>query len=244
MNLRKRLGMLQGIHGAEMPYRDPHTAGPGLWALRHSTGTAFEVAVLPVEGTKQWRLGQEAVAMTLYRLQTGASPTLNFGRMPQGYRMSSANNARLMSLGRVFRGGPTEGGTLIPSLAPLGPISGDPCELGWCGHTWSTWLPVAAALPVIPVGAEGLYRIRDSQRPNLLYIGQGSIGPRLGAHLRCRTVTGHAKGRIFANAAALQCSWVVNLTWTEQQRLELENDLIAAHILETGLVPDAQFLMA
>jgi hypothetical protein len=32
VSLRRRLGMLKG--GMEMPYRDPHTAGPGLWALR------------------------------------------------------------------------------------------------------------------------------------------------------------------------------------------------------------------
>src|ERR1043166_8492915 len=30
MTLRARLGMLRGIYGPVMPYRDPHTAGPAL----------------------------------------------------------------------------------------------------------------------------------------------------------------------------------------------------------------------
>jgi hypothetical protein len=33
MTLRKRPGMLRGVFGEIMPYRDPHTAGPALWAL-------------------------------------------------------------------------------------------------------------------------------------------------------------------------------------------------------------------
>jgi hypothetical protein len=43
MSLRKRLGMLRrGVLGEQMPYRDPHTAGPVLWALRE-LGGEFEV---------------------------------------------------------------------------------------------------------------------------------------------------------------------------------------------------------
>jgi hypothetical protein len=36
MTLRRRVAMLAGVYGAEMPYRDPHTAGPALWALLQS----------------------------------------------------------------------------------------------------------------------------------------------------------------------------------------------------------------
>jgi hypothetical protein len=34
MTLRRRVAMLAGVYGAEMPYRAPHTAGPAMWALR------------------------------------------------------------------------------------------------------------------------------------------------------------------------------------------------------------------
>jgi hypothetical protein len=33
----------------------------------------------------------------------------------------------------------------------------------------------------------------------------------------------------------------VNDEWLSHQRLELENDLIASHLLETGKIPVAQF---
>jgi hypothetical protein len=45
MTLGKRLAMLSGVYRPVMPYRDPHTAGPALWALRHATGCCFEVSV-------------------------------------------------------------------------------------------------------------------------------------------------------------------------------------------------------
>jgi hypothetical protein len=40
----------------------------------------------------------------------------------------------------------------------------------------------------------------------------------------------------------LECSWTTNDSWLGHQRLELENDLIAAHVLEHGAPPSAQFL--
>jgi hypothetical protein len=50
------------------------------------------------------------------------------------------------------------------------------------------------------------------------------------------------QGRIFSAAHQLECSWVLNESWYPYQRLELENDLIASHVLMTGQVPAAQFL--
>jgi hypothetical protein len=49
------------------------------------------------------------------------------------------------------------------------------------------------------------------------------------------------QGQTFAGAAPLECSWVLG-DWLDHQRLELENDLIAAHVITTELVPSAQFL--
>ncbi|MEA5543101.1 hypothetical protein VB834_29140 [Limnoraphis robusta Tam1] len=59
-NLRKRLSELNSIYKPEMPYRDPHTAGPALWALRDRLGCQFEVSILPVEELDAYRLGLEA----------------------------------------------------------------------------------------------------------------------------------------------------------------------------------------
>src|SRR5262249_34195573 len=48
MTLRNRLGMLRGIYDSVMPYRDPHTAGPALWALRQLGNQPFLVSVIPI----------------------------------------------------------------------------------------------------------------------------------------------------------------------------------------------------
>ena len=121
MTLRKRLAMLKGIYGPEMPYRDPHTAGPALWALVQ-LGATLEVSIAPVEGTTPWRKGLEAVVIALYRQRHRASPNVNFGRMPNGFRMSSGNNARLVASGKRYRGGGTSEveGSHCPSLPPTG----------------------------------------------------------------------------------------------------------------------------
>src|SRR5437667_4851514 len=50
------------------------------------------------------------------------------------------------------------------------------------------------------------------------------------------------RGTGFGTADGLECSWVICTTWLPHQRLELENDLIAAHLLAVGSVPAGQFL--
>ena len=106
MTLRKRFGMLRGASGEAMPYRAPHTAGPALWALSHQTGEDFEVSVVPVEGSTPWRKGLEALAIARYRQQHGRSPTVEFGRMPAGYRASSSCHRRRHETGSDFGGTP------------------------------------------------------------------------------------------------------------------------------------------
>ena len=86
--LRGRVRMLGGIFGDEMPFRDPHTAGPALWAMRHANPCSFEVSVVEVDAEPAWRKGLEALAISHYRQRWHESPTVNFGRMPAGYRMS------------------------------------------------------------------------------------------------------------------------------------------------------------
>src|SRR5215831_14162310 len=49
--LRERLAQLRGVYRDEMPYRDPHTAAPTLWALRDRDQCDFEASVVEVHGT-------------------------------------------------------------------------------------------------------------------------------------------------------------------------------------------------
>jgi hypothetical protein len=242
VGIRTRIRMLRGITGQEMPYRDPHTAGPALWALIHSSGCRFEVAGLPVSEGAQWRKGLEAVAIALYRQQTGRSPSVNFGRMPTGYLMSSGNNARLAASGKRFRGGTTTEALAshLRGVAPVGGLGGDPQSSAWCGHAWSDWTSLND-LDVNP--ALGLYRIRGTGE-GLVYIGEGAIPSRLRIHAakaNAQPDEATPQQRVFLASGPLEYSYVEG-EWETHQRLELENDLIAAHLLTTDTVPPAQFI--
>jgi hypothetical protein len=244
LRLRDRLGMLRGVFGAEMPYRDPHTVGPALWAIRHATQCDFEASVAGIEGDTPWRKAMECVAIALYRQEHGRSPTFNFGRMPSGYRMSSGNNSRLVQAGLRFRGGPHDD-TLPshePGIAPVGTLDGDPTASDWCGHSWSPWRSINQAVSVLGLRASGLYRLRAQDAQTMLYIGEGRVRHRLVAHYRKLAGPEQRQGDIFRSAGAFEASCVLNDHWLGHQRLELETDLIAAHVLSTGTVPPAQFL--
>ncbi len=248
MNLRKRIAMLKGVYADAdvMPYRDPHTAGPGLWALKDLHQCEFEVSVCPVDASAPFRKGLEAAAIALYRQRSlrPASPTVNFGRMPVGYKMSSANNKKLQDTGRVFRGGRTkefqkshQGGVGV-----AGPISHPVKSSSWFGHSWTDWTSAATALKHLKNEALGLYRIRKVRANGLVYIGKGRIKARLGEHLKKGTEPGHRQQGEFGPAKQVQISWVLKPGLLANQLEELEMDLIGAHMLMEKKQPSAQFL--
>src|SRR5688572_32267338 len=41
-------------------------------------------------------------------------------------------------------------------------------------------------------------------------------------------------GALIGGAEQVECSWIANRDWLTSQRLELENDLIASHVMMTG----------
>jgi hypothetical protein len=157
--------------------------------------------------------------------------------------MSSGNNAKLVEAGKRFRGRPTtETHTChAPGVPPTGPLDGPSQGGEWCGLRWSKWLEVAKAAENIGRGC-GVYRIRGDEDASLLYIGQGVIGARLVAHVRKRSDLTNPQGGIFGSVRRLECSYVVNDAWEDHQRLEVENDLVAAHVISAGSVPAAQFV--
>ena len=242
MNLRRRMAMLRGVYAEQMPYRDPHTAGPGLWALRQMTREPVEVSFCPVHAPTRWRKGLEAVAIAIHRQDHGRSPTLNFGRMPAGYRMSSANNARLVAAHKRFRGGPSDepDESHSPGLPPFAPLGKDILSPGWCGHEWTDWSPLTTQTISQLAAINGLYRIRG-RTDRLVYIGEGAIRTRLLAHT-AKLQAASAQGNAFRASGPLAVSIVHGPDWLRHQRLELETDLIAAHVLATHEVPAAQFI--
>ena len=245
MGLRQRLGMLRGIYGDVMPYRAPHTVGPALWAMRDKEGCDYEASVCPLPGASTpHRKGLECMAIARYRQENGRGPSFNFGRMPEGYRMSSDNNARLAASGRRYRGEKT--GQVEenhhPGVAPSGDLNGPSVGSHWLGLGWSEWLPVGDTGTVANLGGVGLYRMRTSGAQALVYVGEGRIGDRIKAHLRKGTDPEHPQYHSFRDAGLLELSFVFRPDLLRHQRLEIETDLIGAHVLEHGAVPLAQFL--
>jgi len=243
-SLRERLGALSRCHAEQMPYRDPHTAAPALWALRHATEGEFEASYATVAGGSHTRKGLEALAIGLYRQEFGSSPTVQFGRVPDGYRASSPNNARLVAAGSRFRGGVYDGPPLAEhriGAPPAGSLTPDIQSQSWCGHRWNSWVALSNARYAIPASTVGLYRIRGDRDDILLYIGQGVLPNRPLAHLAKIAAVGHAQGAIFAAQHRLEVSWVAKPQPPANQLLKLENDLIAAHMLHVNSAPAAQF---
>ena len=240
--LRGRVRMLRGVLGVEMPYRDPHTAGPALWAIRQASQCSFEVSVVEVDAEPAWRKGLEAVAISFYRQRRGQSPTFNFGRMPAGYAISSGRNARLAAAGRQFRGGPSSRAAAQheAGIPPVAPLDGDLQGPRWCGHDWNAWLPLEDVTSVPPASA-ALYRLRNAAQAGLTYVGEGLLATRVRQHRRTARTGAGAHGAAFLAAAPLEVSYVRNDSWLGHQRHELENDLIAAHMLELERPPLAQF---
>jgi len=141
-NLQERLLAL--IHNTlddptQMPYNDPHTAAPSLWAWRDAEGYRYECSVAPIPGeiTTEKREAFECSLLWRYRLQFGASTRCNHGRFHPHYIKSKNMRDR-------FRGGRLIEGEINlawgPSYPAL-PAHGQPKDNDWMKLSWSEPLP-------------------------------------------------------------------------------------------------------
>ena len=245
MGLRQRLGMLSGVYRDVMPYNDPHTAGPALWAQRQLEDCEYEasIAVMPDLSTPQ-RKGLECLAIAQHRQNFGRSPIFNFGRMPLGFSKSTGNNRALAESGKRRRGGVTDE-TLachVPGRGPDGPIEGDGGIDNLLGFNWSAWASVGRGLDDLTGNEIGLYLLRRRGGDKLLYIGEGKIRNRVSAHMKKGEIPDHRQAFAFAEPSDVELSFIPRDDLEKHQLLEVENDLIASHVVRLGEVPAAQFL--
>jgi hypothetical protein len=245
MGLRKRLGMLSGVYGPVMPYNDPHTAGPALWAQKRLEDCEYEASVVVMRdlSTPQ-RKAQECVAIARHRQAHGQSPTFNFGRMPPGYSKSTGNNSALAARGKRHRGGPTDEilACHVPGRAPDGPIDGDGSVDDLLGLGWSGWVSVDRVLDDLTGSEVGLYLLRRRGADELLYVGEGKIRGRVSAHMKKGQKADHPQAFAFDDPEDIEASFIRRNDLPKHQLLEIENDLIAAHVIGVGAGPVAQFL--
>jgi hypothetical protein len=166
---RRRIQSLaRGTYAEEMPYRDPHTAAPCIWAVRDDVGSALEVShtTPPKAEDEQHRKGIEAALIALHRRETNRSPTANFGRIIDGYRQSSYSYND-----PAYKGGRLSSGEEEPNSAssvepPDWQNWREPLTRDWMSLDWSEPYCLEQRLDANPPDT-GVYRI--------WYEGQDSI---------------------------------------------------------------------
>jgi hypothetical protein len=204
----------------EMPFNDPHTAAPNLWAWRRTEGWEYEASVAEVDLSDRQAL--ECWLLWQYRLETGESTLANHGRFhPRFSKSGSRKNAYRGE--RLNEPNPAGGQSLPPLRA-----KGHPTAADWMGLDWQGVVPLASENVSDAPPSPGLYRIiQDGQ---VVYVGETG-------NLRARLIIHSANWQVAAH-----CSWVetpdASLAY---QRHELENDLIAMCYAVDGHSPRRQF---
>ena len=108
-------------------------------------------------------------------------------------------------------------------------------------HGWSHWIPVDS-LKKNDKNATGLYLLRNSKTDEILYFGEGKIFERVSNHLKKAKITNYPQRNAFGDVDNIECSFIIKSEFSKNQRLELENDLIASLIVFFGKVPLGQFI--
>src|SRR5687768_4262545 len=73
-SLRERLSSLsRHTLSPVMPFNDPHTAAPSLWAIRNAERVDFECSAAPADLPKRRREGLECYLLWRYRQERGES---------------------------------------------------------------------------------------------------------------------------------------------------------------------------
>jgi hypothetical protein len=135
-NLRERLRALcQGALAPAMPFNDPHTAAPALWALQDGEGTEFACSAALANLGDRERRALECYLLWQYRLEAGGSTRCNHGRFPPHYRKSGQRATNQ-------RGGRLPDGQVNAAWGPSAPplhLRGRPSDGDWMSLPWSPW---------------------------------------------------------------------------------------------------------
>ena len=152
-----------------MPWSEPMTEAPSLWAWQHAEGFSYECSAAPLDASAATRRAMESFLLYRYRQEHGESTLCNFGRFHPRYRKSTnrKGNQRGGKLEENHLDNPAGG----PSVKPLSPM-GTPGDRYWMGIAWIGRLPLDGdSVSMVPSGA-GLYLLFERDNHDLVYIGQ------------------------------------------------------------------------
>ena len=224
-DLKRRLGSLKRhTYSQSMPWNDPHTAAPNLWAWRNEEQWDYECSATTTIMSEPDRMALECYLLWQYRLEKGESTFCNHGRFHRDYFKPS--NKTQGRAGRKLDLDEPRNPSWGLSHPPLEPV-GTPDSPRWMNLSWSDFEPFPKGLHSIPQSA-GVYRILSTDG-EVEYIGESQ-------KLRERFTT-HTK--IFSGDFYSYES--VSQKMPKYQRLDLENDLLGHfyHIHKTA--PKRQF---
>jgi len=166
--------------GELMPWNEPMTEAPSLWAWQKAEGYSYECSAAPLDASPGGRRGMQSYLLYQYRQEHGESTLCNFGRFHPRYRRSTnrKENQRGGKLEENHLDNPAGGS----SIQPL-PVMGTPGERYWMGIGWIGKLPLdGESVSTVPPGA-GLYLLFERDTHELVYIGQSpDCAQRLRSH--------------------------------------------------------------
>lgn len=236
-NLRERVSDLRrNTLQTVMPFNDPHTAAPSLWAWRHAENLEFECSVTSITSTEEKeearkrREGLEFFLLWQYRLEFGSSTRCNHGRFHPRYTKSTERKRHI----RGYRRPDTipdnrDGGTSLPPLQPLA----TPPENNWMGLQWSIPNQLASIARHGVIARPGVYKIFDPDTRELLYVGETKdLKSRLTTHVKknwqCR-IPLYSFAELSENTPVYQ-------------RHEVENDLLGSFYAQSQTMPKFQLI--
>ncbi len=212
-----------------MPWNDPITEAPALWAWRDAEGFEYECSAAPMDASQGGRRGMESYLLYRYRQECGESTLCNFGRFHPRYRKSTNRNEnkRGGKLDESHKDNPA-GGSSMPPL----PVTGPPGDREWMGLAWSGKKSLdGESIGDVPSSA-GLYLLFERDTGDLVYIGQSADCAK-----RLRT---HAMK--FLDGNDLMFSWYSSEKPLLPHNLkEWENDLIGNYFEVYRRAPEYQF---
>jgi hypothetical protein len=171
--LHRRLNELrQNLRRTDiMPWNDPDSSAPGLWAWRDVEGYEYECSAAPLDASPAGRRAMESFLLYKYRQEVGESPLCNFGRFHPRYRRST-NKAENLRGGKLETG-QKDNPAGWPSIPPLS-ITGKPGDKEWMDLEWSDRKMLSEENIREVASGAGLYFLLDTGTQEILTIGQAA----------------------------------------------------------------------
>lgn len=229
--LHQRLNELrQSLRRSDlMPWNDPHTAAPSLWAWSDAEHFEYECSAAPLDASASGRKAMESFLLYHYRQERKESTLCNFGRFHPRYRKSTNRKEGLRG-GRLAED-QNNNAAGWPSIEPLEAL-GKPGDNTWMGLEWTEWQPLEPGTTRKVSQGAGLYLLTDGGSQEIVYIGQSAdIAKRLLDHSRKTW-----------DDKTLQFTYqIIGLSVLPHNLKELENDLIGNFVENSRKAPEFQF---